>query len=308
MLLPHEVSGFHGIVYSSCEHLYDVLPALILKFKNKCRWLAVYHWVEDYPWIDKRGGTPILHRYLYWFNRYLSGLLIKYFSDEILAVSDVTKEKLIKIKRIPSDKIRAVYCGVDIRKIQRILDKNNKKKSPILQSFDAVYMKRLDYGKGVFDLLTIWKNVCQKKKKAKLLIIGEGSSVVVQKIAQYVQKHNLENNIKLAGPIYDETMKFRMLASAKLFVLPSHEENWAIVIGEALACKIPVLAYKIKEIIPIWQKSVTWVTLGSIEEFSNKILHMLDSKKDNISLIEKGFTYVKRYDWDTIAKNEVGNI
>jgi hypothetical protein len=42
------------IVYSSCEHLYDVLPALRLKLFKKSKWYAVYHWVEEYPWNDKR--------------------------------------------------------------------------------------------------------------------------------------------------------------------------------------------------------------------------------------------------------------
>ena len=107
--LPQDLHTFRdGIVYSACEHLYDVLPAIRIKFLNNCSWYAVYHWVEDYPWVEKRGNTPFLRRYLYWLNRYFSGLLIKLFADQVLAVSDQTKDKLIRQKKISEKKIKAV--------------------------------------------------------------------------------------------------------------------------------------------------------------------------------------------------------
>jgi len=98
------------IIYSSCEHLYDVLPAMKMKIFKKAKWYAVYHWVEDYPWKDKRGNTPFLPRYLYWLNRAFSGFLIKLFASKILAVSEPTKEKLISMKKIKPERIKAVDC------------------------------------------------------------------------------------------------------------------------------------------------------------------------------------------------------
>ena len=148
--LPKELKKYNGVVYSSCEHLYDILPAFRLKIFNKCKWIALYHWAEDYPWKDKRGGVPFLRRYIYWFNRLFSGLLIKMFSDQILAVSGQTRDKLIKIKKINPRKIRAVYCGVEYQRITNTLEKYKDEKE---SKYDAVFMKRLGYGKGVFDLL-----------------------------------------------------------------------------------------------------------------------------------------------------------
>ncbi|HBU07233.1 MAG TPA: hypothetical protein DEB09_04075 [Candidatus Magasanikbacteria bacterium] len=300
--LPEELKKYKkGIVYSSCEHLYDVLPALKLKLLNNCEWFAVYHWVENYPWREKRGNTPFLRRYVYWLNRAFSGWLIKKFSDKVLAVSEQTKEKLIDIKKININKIKVVYCGVDYKTIIGIGKKFLTEKE---SKYDAVYMKRLNNGKGIFDLLEIWKLVCVKNKNAKLAVVGDGPESVVIDIRNFINKNNLNDNIFLLGVIYDIEKKFRILNSSKLFILPSHEENWAISIGEAMAIKLPVLCYNLKEIRPIWRDNVEWIKFGAINDFSNKIINYLDNSELRNNISGKAFNFIKRYNWEKISKEE----
>jgi glycosyltransferase involved in cell wall biosynthesis len=300
--LPEELKIYHGMAYSSCEHLYDVLPALRLKLLNNCEWFAVYHWVEDYPWREKRGGTPFLSRYLYWFNRYISGLLIKSFSNHILAVSEQTKKKLINIKKIDAKRIKSVNCGVEYEKIIAVVNKYKNEKG---KKYDAVYMKRLNYGKGIIDLLEIWKKVSIINKNTKLAIIGQGSREVMRKIDQFIKNNKLQKNIMLLGYVYKFEEKIRIVNSAKLFILPSYEENWAIVIGEAMTAKIPVLAYELKEIKPIWKDNVDWIKIGDTDEFSEKILHALRDKSYNSVKVNRAFNFMKNFDWNQIAEKEL---
>jgi glycosyltransferase involved in cell wall biosynthesis len=302
LFIPKDLFTYKGEVYSSAEHLYDVLPALRLKVFNKCRWHAAYHWVEDYPWIEKRGGTPILIRYVYWLNRFISGQIIKHFADNILAVSEVTKQKLIKVKKINPHKIRAVNCGVNYNEILKITKKYRAEKG---KNFDAVYMKRLNYGKGIIDLLRIWKLVVDKDKKAKLAIIGDGPIYIIDEISKFIEENKLNENIKTFGTIYDFEEKIRIINSAKLFILPSHEENWGIVIGEAMAVGLPVITYSLKEITPIWKDNVEWINPGNYNAFSSKILEYLrfDDKRKKLSL--KGLIYIKEFDWKKIAREEL---
>lgn len=297
-----DVKNFSGdIVYSSCEHLYDVLPAFRLRKTKKVRWIAVYHWVEDYPWKEKRGNTPVIARYAYWLNRYVAGLIIKHFADEILAVSEQTKEKLVDIKKINPNKIKAVYCGVEYDTIRKIVDQHKSEKG---QVYDAVFMKRLNYGKGVLDLLKIWSRVVAKKPDARLAIIGDGSPDVIEQINEYITEHNLKNNIDLLGVIYDVDRKFQIINSSKIFLLPTHEENWAIVIGEAMAAGVPVVVSKLKEIEPIWKDNVAWCEAGNIDEFSTKVTDLLTNKEEATKLANKAQEFIPRYDWRAIATTE----
>ena len=290
------------IIYSSCEHLYDVLPAMKMKIFKKAKWYAVYHWVEDYPWKDKRGNTPFLPRYLYWLNRAFSGFLIKLFASKILAVSEPTKEKLISMKKIKSERIKAVDCWVNYEKIIEVRKKYESEK---WTEFDAVFMKRLNYWKWVSDLLEIWKKVSKVKKDAKLWVIWEGSEDILEKINAFIKENNLENNIKLFGVVYDFEEKFRIINSSKLFILPSHEENWAIVIWEAMAIWAPVLVYDLPEITPIWKDNVEWVERFDTNQFSEKILKYLWDENLRKQKMEKADAFIPSLDWKNIANNEL---
>ena len=290
------------IIYSSCEHLYDVLPAMKMKIFKKAKWYAVYHWVEDYPWKDKRGNTPFVPRYLYWLNRAFSGFLIKLFATKILAVSEPTKEKLISMKKIKPERIKAVDCWVNYEKIIEVRKKYESEK---WAEFDAVFMKRLNYGKWVSDLLEIWKKVVAMKKDVKLWVIWEGSEDILEKINAFIKENNLENNIKLFGVVYDFEEKFRIINSSKLFILPSHEENWAIVIWEAMAIWAPVLVYDLPEITPIWKDNVEWVERFDTNQFSEKIVKYLWDENLRKQKMKKADAFISSLDWKNIANNEL---
>ena len=219
-----------------------------------------------------------------------------------MAVSEPTKEKLISMKKIKPERIKAVDCWVNYEKIIEVRKKYESEK---WTEFDAVFMKRLNYWKWVSDLLEIWKKVSKVKKDAKLWVIWEGSEDILEKINAFIKENNLENNIKLFGVVYDFEEKFRIINSSKLFILPSHEENWAIVIWEAMAIWAPVLVYDLPEITPIWKDNVEWVERFDTNQFSEKILKYLWDENLRKQKMEKADTFIPSLDWKNIANNEL---
>ena len=282
------------IIYSVTEHYYDVIPAVILKRKTRANWISVVHWVAT---INREG--KLLDNLLFFFQQRIGIFLIKKFSDYVLAVSDSTKTALFKMGF--NNNLRAVACGVDYPRIKAILMEYSKSG----KTYDAVFMKRLHPAKGIFDLIDIWTLVVEKKPDSKLLIIGGGSDKTVAKLKQLIIKKNLQNNIEMIGTVYDFTKKIRFLQKSRLFLLPSYEENWAIVIGEALACGLPVISYELPEIIPIWKNSVVWVKKGDINLFAEAVLKFLSSPNEMAILSKYGMEYVKQYDWGNISYNEL---
>ena len=132
-------------------------------------------------------------------------------------------------------KVHTVECGVNFTEIREISETVSDK------HYDAVFMKRIQAVKGIFDIIDIWKMVLKERPNAKLVVIGEG--IDGEKARRIVKEENLSNNIIFSGMVLDTIEKFQLLASSKLFVLPTYEENWAIVIGEAMAAGIPVITY-----------------------------------------------------------------
>jgi glycosyltransferase involved in cell wall biosynthesis len=283
-----------SLAYSGGEHLYDVLPAAVLKLFRGTPWLALVHWVEGYPWKEKRGGTPLLHRYLYWLNRIAALFLVKYFADRVLAVSAMTRDKLVLEKRFDKGKIDVVYCGLDLASAMRAREQS------AVKTYDAVFLKRLTYGKGVRDLIDIWARVVKLRPGARLQIIGDGPEGVIAEMKERARTHGIMDNVDFVGVVHDPAEKSARLGSSKVFILPSHEENWAIVIGEALAAGLPVVAYGLKEITGIWGDRVHWVPLGDIQTFAEAVVDLIDNPA--ITPLDD---FLESLDWERIAQNEL---
>ncbi|BAD85912.1 glycosyltransferase, family 4 [Thermococcus kodakarensis KOD1] len=293
--IPQELMRFEGIIYASTEHWYDVIPGALIKRKNpQNRFAIVAHWVA--PLIRK--GTSAINSILFYINQRVGYFVGKRYSDVFLAVSKPTGNDLKRIG-IPESKIRVVEAGVDYERIRQISSKIKEKQ------FDGVFMKRFDGTKGVFDVVEIWEHVVSEIPDAKLILIGHGTKTNVNKLERMIKDKKLEENVKILGPIYDFEEKFKTLAKSKVFLLPSYEENWAIVIGEAMAAGLPVVCYDLPEIRPIWKDNVIWIPRGNKKEFAKKVVELLENENVGKRVGENGARFVKRYDWRKIAGKEL---
>lgn len=295
--LPHSLRNFQSdIVYSGCEQIRDVIPAFKIKRQGKgtTKLGVVVHWVPPFPpW--KRKSSKIISSTLFYVNERIGLELARKYADVFLPVSVSTENQLLEI-RMRADRLYSVECGIHYDKIQDICFGVSKK-------YDAVFMKRIQSVKGIFDLVEIWRKVIETKKDAKLLVIGTGPDEAEARVR--IKNENMENNVEFAGEIYDINEKFTKLAQSKLFVLPSYEENWAIVIGEAMAAGLPVICYDLKELKVVWQDNYVGVPLGDKEQFAREIIKLLETEKIGKKIAEKAKKYVKKFDWREIAEKEL---
>ncbi len=296
---PQSLKSFdEGIVYSVNDSVFDVIPAVKLKLRHPktIKWAAVVHWVPPFPpW--KRKKSTVLNSILFYINVRISIWLANKFADVILPVSIPTSQQLRGI-HVQMGKVFPVKCGVNYDDIRAV------SKTVKVKEYDAVFMKRIQPVKGVFDLIDIWVQVVKKRKDSKLLIIGdEGNDA--QEVKKMIEEKGLEKNIEFAGYIFDFKKKISRLSEAKVFILPSYEENWAIAIGEAMAAGLPVLAYDLKELLPIWDSHAVWIPLGDTTFFAKKILEVTADNKKMKDMIDDNYPFIKDFTWESIAKNEL---
>jgi glycosyltransferase involved in cell wall biosynthesis len=283
------------LICSSSEGSYDVIPAWHLKRQmTEARWIVIVHWLPPFPpW--KRTGSSVLNSTAFFITERLGLRLALKGANHLLTVSESTAQQLKEIN-VPSTRYTAVECGVEFERIQSVVSQVKTKQ------VDAVFMKRLQTVKGVFDLIEIWKKVVEQIPNAKLWVIGEG--LEGERMKQVARDQGLEKNIEFLGVIYDFQEKYRRLAQAKLFLLPSHEENWAIVIGEALAAGIPVISYDLPELKSVWKEGCIFVPKHDVDAFAKRVLELLRNAEDRAKQEQVGLHYVKAYDWKAIAEKE----
>jgi len=283
---------FNGVLYSSTEHFYDCAPAFKLR-KTSPLWVAVVHWIA--PLFRRRAG--IVSSLVFYINQKTGLRYIRKRADLILAVSSVVGRKLKDMGF--NSRVKAVKCGVDYHKIREIATQKAEKR------YHAIYMKRFYPTKGIFDAIEIWKRVVDEKKDARLLLVGFSPESILGKVSSMIKEYALGDNITVMKPVYDFKRKILLLRLSKMLILPSYEENWGIVIGEALASGIPVVAYDLPDIRPIWKDNVIWVPVGDKKTFAREVLRLIGDDALREKIGRKGVDYMKDYSWDAIADREL---
>ncbi|OGG87168.1 hypothetical protein A3B87_01070 [Candidatus Kuenenbacteria bacterium RIFCSPHIGHO2_02_FULL_39_13] len=284
--------GQRNIFYCASDLFWETLPAYFCRswYKN-IRWVQeIYH---IYPHWKKRKGSFIFNFFGYHLQQF-SFFLIKRKADLIFSLSDLLKEDLIN-SGFSKEKIAVSYNGIDCGYFEKL---------PAADTcYEGIFLGRLNYSKGIFDLIEIWKKVCAAIPQAKLVIIGGGDEKIKEDLKEKITALNMKNNIEVLG--YLENKKaYALLKSSKVFLFPSHEEGWGIVINEALACGLPVVSWDLLVYKSIFENYVIQIKENDIEKFSNEVIKLLKNKELRNQIGLAGKEFIKKYSWDNVAENE----
>lgn len=102
----------------------------------------------------------------------------------------------------------------------------------------ALFLSRVHPKKGLPMLLDAWARVAPDGWT--LEIVGPDENGHRAELEAQAAERGLDGEVVFAGPV-DDADKWTKYAAADLFVLPTHSENFGIVVAEALAAEVPVL-------------------------------------------------------------------
>lgn len=99
-----------------------------------------------------------------------------------------------------------------------------------------MYSGRLVKHKGVQDLITAVRNLKNKEFDVTLLIVGEGEfKDELMKFSQEIFPETI-----FTGHV-DPKKLYKYYYAADVFVLPTYDDPWGLVVNEAMACGLPII-------------------------------------------------------------------
>lgn len=111
---------------------------------------------------------------------------------------------------------------------------NLRKELKLNPGFTFLFVGQMVERKGIRELLAVWNQHIQKHPQDNLVVIGIG--VLEEKLKQ---QYASEDSIHILGAInYD--ILYQYYAICDVFIMPTLEDNWCLVIPEAMACGKPV--------------------------------------------------------------------
>ena len=299
--LPRSLLRLHpDVVVSANEQLYDTLPGMMLKlwYRKRMRWGVVVHWLPQWRFWRRR-GSRWLPSLAFLISERASLLLAALLADRTLAVSASTARELQRVL-FPMRRVTTVDCGVDLAATRAVAA------APQTPRYAAATMMRVQAEKGVFTLIQAWRLVVEASPNAKLAIIGGGRDLPAARAR--IRALSLDGNIDVLGMVPDTTQAFTILRTAQIFLHPSYKENWAIVIGEAMALGLPVVGFDLPELLEVWGDAFRAVPTGDVRGLADETLALLADAQGRGDLATRGLARVRSLDWSIVAGHELAAI
>lgn len=209
--------------------------------------------------------------------------------NAIAAVSEDVRKKIIN-SGINPKKVKIIENGISMDRFSRnySLDKIRTELNIAGDSIVIGTVGRISYEKGQEDLLKIVPEIVKEFPKTVFLIIGDGS------LMKYLQKQYNHPRIIFTG-LRNDTPK--LYQSMDIFVLPSLTEGLPMVLLEAMASSLPVIATKVGAIPTVVQNGETGLVVepGDPEEISTALLYLLSNPDKAEQMGRKGYKRVKEH-------------
>lgn len=271
------------------------LILLVIKKNKKIRIIAQHH----------GGRSPLknLEKYkrlffvlpMFLLMQILENVLFKKI-DVFYSLSDEETKYLKKIA--PKSKIKFQTMGIGQEYFKREdKEKIKKKLSLDLNKKYFLYIGRIKTTKGIKELLDAMKKV--ENEKVELLIIGGGPDF--DKYKNYLIQNKIKR-VKFLGPIYSKK-KLDYLSACDCLILPSYTEGAPVVLMEAIAKNLPVIATDVGGVNKMIEDGREGIIIKpkSSEEIMKAINEILKWKKKEIS------KYAEKYKWENIVKETMGD-
>ena len=225
-------------------------------------------------------------------------------ADCVIAVSELTRNIIVREYGIPGDKVRIVYNGIDDTTVP-----SGNGSLPRLRSLKSsgyrlvLFIGRVTLQKGPDYFLRAAKRALERNPKILFIISGSGD--MENQIVHLAAELGIASNVFFTG-FLGGSERHEVYRAADLFVMPSVSEPFGITTLEAMKLGTPVLISKQSGVSEVVRHALK-VDFWDVDEMANKILSVVGYPGLREALAENAAKEAERLTWSDAAQ-KVGGI
>lgn len=194
--------------------------------------------------------------------------LVNHSTDSWIAISNSVKEKMLSYRESQNvEDISVVHYGYSRRHIDNRSQFNENPYGIQTNDFVVGCVARLVWQKNHETLLRAFEIVYSHFKDAKLLLVGDGPSRIQLEVV--AKELNISNAVIFAGKVSTVSEHLQMM---DVFVLPSITEGFGLVLVEAMAENLPIIASDIPTLREVLGGSGELFDPNNPFELANKLI------------------------------------
>jgi glycosyltransferase involved in cell wall biosynthesis len=212
-------------------------------------------------------------------------------ADLVIVDNEHNKKIVMDRYRVDERKIRPMVMeGVDLNLYQPSSCEGNV----------ILFVGRLHERKGLDLLLPIFKKVLDKEE-AHLKIVGSGE--MEKSLRSQVDKLGIQKNVEFMGYLSDSDMQ-NEYSKASFFISPSRYEGFGIVLLEALASGLPLVATNTGISSKVIEENKNGF-LVNYENMEEAILRLLRDQNLRMNMGHRSREIAQDYSWRRVAKGMI---
>jgi glycosyltransferase involved in cell wall biosynthesis len=187
-------------------------------------------------------------------------------ADHIVAVSQYTKDNIVKYYSIDPDKITVVHNGIYCDSSDNMIVRNK------LQPKMVLFLGRITHQKGPSFFIEAAYKVLAKRSDVQFVMAGSGD--LITEMIERVASLRIGKNFHFTGFLESASVK-QMYKLADVYIMPSVSEPFGLSALEALSCNVPAIISKqsgVAEVLKNTLISDFWDT----DDMAAKILALLE--------------------------------
>lgn len=278
--------------------------------RNGCRWFHTTHSIGRLKRVALPDGTQ--YRY---DERIEIETRVYNGCDCVVALTETEKQQIHELYDVSTDRIVVIPPGVDSGVFAPLADKKKTRRALGLPEEDTIVLAlgRLDERKG-FDLFLEAAGLLAQRDDLPstlfLLSAGDGSEREARerkKLEAIVESHALGSKLRWLLVLPEEELPLYH-GAADIFVLPSRYEPFGIVMLEAMACAVPVVATNTGGPATVIDSGVSGILVDptDTEALAGALAELIRAPERRDEFGRRGRAKIERsYSWEIIANQHL---
>jgi len=220
--------------------------------------------------------------------------LVKKESDQIITVSETTKQDVVKFLEVPEEDVKVIYSAAasnfkpqSEENIDRVKEKF-KIKTPFILSVGTQEPR-----KNIPRLIDAFEKINKENQNITLVLVGKyGWGPSIDPVPNVIQ----------TGFVTEDELT-SLYAACRVFVYPSLYEGFGLPILEAMACGAPVVTSNNSAMAEIGKDVAILVDPRNEAQMTKAINFILNLETDNYQkMVRASLDRARKYSWAKTAK------
>lgn len=228
-------------------------------------------------------------------------------ADALITCSEAMRSETAGLFDREPDEITVLHNGIEPRRwrvaqadVDAVRARYAPDGSPLL-----LYFGRLEYEKGVHDLIAALPRIRKAHPGTRLLVAGKGTQLDF--LVEQARTHRVRRAVQLLGHLSDDELA-ATLAAVNAVVLPSRYEPFGMVALETAAAGAPLVASTAGGLGEVVRDRVTGLsfTPGDVAGIAAAVREVLDAPDEAAVRAEAARARLRsEFDWDRITQSTV---